>query len=194
MCTLRTPIRSPPIKKSKTDTETLARNLEHQFSDDNSGGSAGKSKNEDFAMDENGKDNWMWGRGWYWSQSDDWQTSSWAWQDWQWRPSRQYSWHDYEQPPSRSLLQRKETAKSAGLASPVMEGSGQNELAEIPEEPARVEPAKVEKPAAIVKQETANDTNASKKMWNRDKHGNLLSGKAMYQRFYRSIRSQFDSK
>ena len=63
----------------------------------------------------------------------------------------------------------------------------------IADEPTADQPPKVAEPAvkAAVKAEIANG--ASKKDWNRDKHGNLLSGKAMYQRFYRSIRSPFDS-
>ena len=43
----------------------------------------------------------------------------------------------------------------------------------------RVEPAP--------RQPKRNAENA--KSWNTDKHGNILNGKALYQRFYRSIRS-----
>ena len=189
----RTPIRSPPVKKLKN--EALApKSLTQDFDEATYGGNDGSSTHDD-EWKSDSRDSWRSGHGWYWSQYS--YDEPWG-SEWQnWRYNRQYSWQEYRQPVQKTLLARKETA----LPDPRSEGEVDDEmpgLQPVFEEPAeggeqapkakvepRVEP-KVEPPP---QKPSKRNPAENGKSWNTDKFGKILNGKALYQRFYRSIRS-----
>ena len=173
---LRTPIRSPPLKRMNANV--TPKKMEFDQAEDS--------------------------QGWQNSSSWSWWGAGWDWQDWRnddrdhWRPVRSYSWRCYDVPVEEQLLSRQATQAAIpeeGLQGvkqngPSMEKALEADLKLIQEGHGGGDDVKASEATDAPKPDQIAGAHELK--WRTDKYGVPLSAKALYQRFYRQIRSGWD--